>query len=79
MKAGLSSMLLTAASTAASAVPLGDFRMSYPAFVAALTPAIPAFLRSGCHAPAPPCTTITGFCMVDAASCLLCEKQWSSK
>jgi len=75
LKTGLSSMLLTAASTASSAVPLGDFRMSYPVLVAAFTPAIPVFLRSGCHAPAPPCTIIIGFCIVEVASCLLCEEQ----
>jgi len=75
LKTGLSSMLLTAASTASSAVPLGDFRMSYPAMAAAFTPAPPFFLRSGCHAPAPPCTIITGFCMARVASFVFREEQ----
>jgi len=62
LKVGLSSMVFTAASTASRAVP-PDLSMSYPVLTAVLTPAIPAFLRSGCQAPAPPWITITGFCM----------------
>ncbi len=75
LKTGLSSMLLTAASTASNAVPLGDFRMRYPALAAVFTPSIPAFLLSGCHAPAPPCTITTGFCIVEVASFVLREEQ----
>ncbi len=54
LKTGLSSMLLTAVSTASNAVPPRASRTSYPALVAALTPDSPAFLLSGCQAPAPP-------------------------
>lgn len=75
LNTGLSSMFLTATSTASNAVPLGDFRMWYPALAAVFTPIIPAFLLSGCHAPAPPCTTITGFCIVEVASFVLREEQ----
>ena len=72
MNAGSSSNALTAASTASRAEPLA-FSMLYPVWDAVLTPASPAFLRSGCQAPAPPCTTMTGLCIVEVASCLLCE------
>ena len=75
LNTGLSSMFFTAASAASNAVPLADFSMLYPALAEAFTPAIPAFLRSGCHAPAPPCTMITGFCMVEVASFVLREEQ----
>jgi len=63
LKTGLSSMLRTAASTASRAVP-PDINTSNPALAAALTPANPGFRLSGCHAPAPPCTRMVGFCMV---------------
>lgn len=62
LKAESSSIALTAASTASKAVPL-TFSMLYPVWTAVLTPLSPAGLRSECQAPAPPCTTITGFCM----------------
>ena len=70
LNVGLSSMVLTAASTASRAVP-PVFRMSNPVLAAVLAPVIPGFLRSGCHAPAPPWITITGFC-IGCDTCLCC-------
>jgi len=63
LNTGLSSMERTAVSTASRAEP-PVFSMVYPVLAAVLTPVIPAWWRSGCQAPAPPCMTITGFCMV---------------